>query len=182
MHHRIDSGNADASVEVDVLRAIDKQAVVTNVGAHFGGEARPHHSLRVDAYARFSSPMRELVGCFTHKQLWDGIYAQRLGIDSSKLDPSLRDKIIKAASKAKTIQKRLGGASFLYLMDRFFAPDLEKPERQRPRRRGVITGIDSNAERKKRHSRKVYVRLDEFEVKVSVADIESIYALSLIHI
>jgi len=178
LHRRLDSGKTDAVAEIDVVRAIDKQAVVTNVGAHFGGEARPHHSLRVDAYARFSSPMRELVGCFTHKQLWDGIYAQRLGIDTSKDDPNLRDKIIKAASKAKTTQKRLGGASFLYLMDRFFAPDLEIPEGRRPRRRGVILGIDSNAERKKRkHSRKVYVKIDELEVKVSLADIESIYGV-----
>jgi hypothetical protein len=168
-------------LEADVVRAIDRQAMITNVGAHFGGEARPHYSLRVDAYARFSSPMRELVGCFTHKQLWDGIYAARLGINTSVDDPNLRERIIKAAASAKGTQRRLAGAAFMYLLDAFFAPDLELPEPERPRRQGAIVGMDSTSQSKKRrHSRKIYVKLAELEVKVSVRDLELVFGVSYV--
>lgn len=178
LHHRINGGTTgNAHLEADVLRAIDRQAVMTNVGAHFGGEVRQHYSLRVDAYARFSSPMRELVGCFTHKQLWDGIYAARLGIDTSIGDPELRERIIDAAESAKRTQRRLSAAVHLYLMDAFFAADLKQQEQERPRRPGAIIGIDSTAQSKKRRSRTIYVKIDELEVKVSVDDLKQVYGV-----
>jgi hypothetical protein len=121
--------------------------------------------------------MRELVGCFTHKQLWDGIYAARLGIDTSINDPKLRERVIDAAESGKRKQRRLSGAAYLYLMDAFFAPDLELPEQQRPRRPGAIVGIDSTAQSKKRRSRTIYVKIHELEVKVSVDDLKRVYGV-----
>jgi ribonuclease R len=53
-----------------VLRAIDRQAMMTNVGATFSAKASGHYALRAPSYARFSSPMREIVGCFVHKELY----------------------------------------------------------------------------------------------------------------
>ena len=52
-----------------VMSVIQRQAKVTNSAAHFttnSSNAR-HHSLKLTHYARFSAPMRELVGCFLHK-------------------------------------------------------------------------------------------------------------------
>jgi exoribonuclease R len=93
-----------------VVQAIDRQTMITNAGAHFGGDARPHYSLRVDAYAPFSSPMRDLAGCFT----------TRVGINTSVDDPNLREQIIKAAASTKGAHRCLAGAAFMYLFDAFY--------------------------------------------------------------
>ena len=67
LHHHVDSivqeqgrGSDAATAATAVLRAIDRQAMITNVRAMFKEEAAQHYSIRAEAYARFSSPMREL--------------------------------------------------------------------------------------------------------------------------
>jgi exoribonuclease R len=53
-----------------VIMVIDRQAQMTNQAASFSITPNDgHHALKTTHYARFSSPMRELVGCFTHKEL-----------------------------------------------------------------------------------------------------------------
>jgi ribonuclease R len=53
-----------------VVMVIDRQAQITNQAASFSTTPQDgHHALKTTHYARFSSPMRELVGCFTHKEL-----------------------------------------------------------------------------------------------------------------
>lgn len=55
---------------VAVVQVVERQAMITNVAASFTADPEEgHHSLKMQYYARFSSPMRELVGCFTHKEL-----------------------------------------------------------------------------------------------------------------
>jgi ribonuclease R len=56
----------------NVVNVIERQAMITNVAASFTSDpAQGHHSLKMSHYARFSSPMRELVGCYTHWGLWE---------------------------------------------------------------------------------------------------------------
>ncbi|KAL3928377.1 MAG: hypothetical protein SGARI_005052, partial [Bacillariaceae sp.] len=53
-----------------VVMVIDRQAQITNQAASFSASPQDgHHALQANYYARFSSPMRELVGCYTHKEL-----------------------------------------------------------------------------------------------------------------
>jgi exoribonuclease R len=53
-----------------VVMVIDRQAQITNQAASFSASPEDgHHALKANYYARFSSPMRELVGCYTHKEL-----------------------------------------------------------------------------------------------------------------
>ena len=52
------------------------------LGVFFTAEIDEHYSLKMSHYARFSSPMRELVGCYTHKELFE---AHLGGFSSDKL-------------------------------------------------------------------------------------------------
>ncbi len=57
----------------NTIEAIHRQALMHSTGAHFSSKAVGHFSLKVPLYARFSSPMREIAGCFTHKELKEGL-------------------------------------------------------------------------------------------------------------
>ena len=183
LHHRLDADNNyeknDSGIELRkkerrALMAIDRQAMVTNVSAHFETTRSQHFSLKVDSYARFSSPMRELVGVYTHEQLYEGIHPpKKMKVD--KLDIALRDKIIQTAEGAKKQQKRIGGTVHKYVMDQFFGKDvLIKRKQDRRRHKGCIIGIDCGNFRR---SRRIYVRLysPPLIVKVELADLEGIY-------
>ena len=153
-----------------IVKAIERQAMMTNVAARFQAEkGQGHYALKMASYARFSSPMREIIGCFTHKELWEGINP---GSDTVKADRDehIRSKIIKVAIGSKRKQKQLSGAAFKIAMDNEFLPQLAKPPRQRKKYTGVIAGIDFSS----RGSKKVYVRLAEPRgacVKVYVHDL-----------
>ncbi len=54
-----------------VARAVHRQAIMVNVRSSFQEEADGHHGVGADAYARFSAPMREIVGVFLHKETWE---------------------------------------------------------------------------------------------------------------
>jgi exoribonuclease R len=55
-----------------VVSVINRQAQITNQAASFSSSPEDgHHALKTTHYARFTSPMRELVGCFTHKELYE---------------------------------------------------------------------------------------------------------------
>lgn len=55
-----------------VVAVINRQAQITNQAASFSSSPEDgHHALKMTHYARFSSPMRELVGCYTHLQLYE---------------------------------------------------------------------------------------------------------------
>ena len=53
--------------------AVERQVLVTQRASEFRAEPGRHHALAVDAYARFSSPMREIVGVFVHKELLEAL-------------------------------------------------------------------------------------------------------------
>ena len=79
----LDSLNAESSdfpMWANVVQVIERQAMITNVAASFTADpSEGHHSLKMSYYARFSAPMRELVGCYTHKGLFEaqnGNYSQ----------------------------------------------------------------------------------------------------------
>jgi len=160
-----------------VLQVIHRQAMITNVAASFTPTPEAgHFSLKMTHYARFSSPMRELVGCFTHKELWEG----HLGKFSSphataESDILLRDRVIRAARRAKATQKKLGGALHMHMLNLTFYSDLQKRLPKRPVYRGVVMGMDFSESRGK--GRRVYVKLEDpsIEIKVFGEDLDYHY-------
>lgn len=65
--------------------AIERQILVSNQASEYRSEPGRHHALAATSYARFSSPMREIVGIFTHKELLEalGVAASNFGIAST---------------------------------------------------------------------------------------------------
>ena len=139
-------------------RAIQRQALVINNRSEFDDEAGPHHGVGADAYARFSSPMREIVGIYTHKEaleLLEGKAGEAVGPEEAELQA----RIIEAGNRAKRLQSQVTKAANKIAIDAILAPDLELPVDQRPRRRGVLLGLSPT---------KAYVELADPPVELKV--------------
>jgi hypothetical protein len=168
-----------------VVLVIERQARMTHAAANFeGNPARGHFQLKLDYYARFSSPMRELVGCFTHKELREAHTGKFMSKSVSRsqrtpisplADMKLRDDVIRAAKRAKALQRKLGGAVFLHLMNQLFYKDLLiRNVGKRPIRAGILIGLNFTDNSK---SRRCYVQLEDeaMEIKVFAQDLEYHY-------
>jgi ribonuclease R len=130
LHRHCERGHA-GEAQWAVLRGIDRQAMMTNVKATFAAENRGHHSIRAECYARFSSPMRELVGCFTHKEMRDVFEGRQTGGTTAAEDEAMRVQVIRAALKAKKTQKRLARSGAPLLLTPFAGHALCGPSRTR---------------------------------------------------
>ena len=141
-----------------VRRAIDRQVRYTNRASEFSDRHGPHYALAVDHYARFSSPMREIVGIFTHKELLEA-----LGLNGEPWahDESLRARVIEVANRAQRLQKRIDKEVVLLAMHDLFVEDLSAPKT----RTATIIGLRPT---------RLYVLLDDLplEAKVYVEDLE----------
>jgi ribonuclease R len=148
-----------------VTRAIHRRAMLSGEAAEFSAAPGPHFGVGAKAYARFSSPMRELVGIFTHKEALE-LLAGQAGRTPFYDDAALRDRIIAQGNEAKKRQREITKAANLLAIDALFAGDLERDAATRPRRRGTIMGLAPG---------KVYVVLDDppIEVKIYLADLEA---------
>jgi len=161
-----------------VLQVIERQAMITNVKASYTPEpgVEGHHSLKMSHYARFSSPMRELVGCFTHKELFE---AKKGDFQSSKMttagDILLRDQVIRAARRAKFTQKKLSGAMHMHMLNITFYKDLKMRIINRSVYNGILMGMDFSQKFNK--TRRAYVKLDDpgIEIKVYGEDLDYHY-------
>lgn len=144
-----------------IARAVERQAVMVNVRSVFSAEPGQHYGVGVEPYARFSAPMREIVGCFVHKEA-----VEALGMEPRRPateDAALRDQVMEAANRARERQRRLTDLTNRRVLDQIFAPDLALPRAERPARTGLIMGVNSS---------KVYVTLDSppVDVKLYAAD------------
>ena len=76
-------------------------------GGRSGYAARPgrHHGVGAEAYARFTAPMREVVGVWTHKEVWE------LGSATGTPDDErLRQQVIRSASRSHNQQRQVDKA------------------------------------------------------------------------
>lgn len=143
-----------------VAAALERQVVLTNVRSAFTATPGAHHGVGADPYARFSAPMREIVGVYVHGEATEKLAGRPLrSFDQSE---ALRDAVIDAANRAKDRQRQLSDAANRLVLDRLFAADLEAEPR--PVRSGTVLGVSAS---------KVYVLLDEppIEVKVYIGDL-----------
>jgi exoribonuclease R len=144
-------GDADKEY---LREALQHQAILVNVRSMFTAEPGPHFGIGADVYARFSAPMREIVGIYVHKELWellDGV--------APTTDESLRDSVIDAANTSRQLQRDLTHQANRLVLDQIFEPELQRPIEKRPIRRGVVLGF---------RGAKVYIRLLDPPIEVKV--------------
>jgi ribonuclease R len=147
-----------------LVEAIERQAILTNVRSTFGADPGAHHGIGAPVYARFSSPMREVVGIFTHKEALE-MLGDAAEASPSAEDEALRDRVVEAGNRAKSVQKSLTRAAHLEAMRRLFGQDVKAAMPDRPVHRGTMLGMKPTV---------VYVRLDDppLEVKVHLRDLK----------
>jgi ribonuclease R len=144
-----------------IARAVERQAVMVNVRSTLSAEPGEHFGVGAHPYARFSAPMREIVGCFVHKEA-----VELLGLaprSPTASDDALRDAVMASANAARERQRRLTDLTNRRVIDQVLAPDLLVPRAQRPLRPGTVMGVTSS---------KIHVTLDSppIDVKVYVYD------------
>ena len=140
-----------------IRQAIDRFVRYSNRASEFCPEAGPHHALGVDAYARFSSPMREIVGVFTHKELLEAMgMAPARAVED---DETLRSRVISSANAAKARQKRLDKEVQLEVITRLLRSELGTPHDERRWRVGTVVGVNRG---------RAYVCMDEFAIDLKV--------------
>ena len=151
---RVKASGADKGI----LAAIQRHALMLSPASRFSAEAGVHHSLKLDQYARFSSPMREIAGVFTHREYLQYLAFQRAE-DEGFADDELREKVILAANRSKEIQKKLNKVVMKKAIDQLFESQLAKDVSKRDVWQGTIISL-----RKTR----VYVRLDVPSITVKI--------------
>ncbi len=140
--------------------ALQRQALLLNQRSMFSAEPGLHYGVGAPCYARFTSPMREVVGIFTHKEALEslGLIAPYAG------DDALREAIITAANRAKDVQHQLTKAANQLVIAALLNADLALPAAERRGRPGTIVGFAED---------KAYVLLDQppLELKVYARDL-----------
>ena len=139
-----------------VREAIARQALLVNVRSTFTSEPGPHFGIGADVYARFSAPMREIVGIFVHGELWELLGEAHKGPES---DESLRQVVIDAANRSRQVQRDLTREANRLALDRLFERELETPASERPIRSGTVMGLGDN---------RVYIRLHDPPIDVKI--------------
>jgi ribonuclease R len=145
-----------------VSQALRRQAILVNVRSTFGPEAGEHYGVGARPYARFSAPMREIVGVFVHKELVEMLGLVAAG--DAVVDDALRVRVIDAANGAKDRQRRLDDFVFERFLEQLFAEDARKPAAKRKVRTGTVVGITPA---------KLHITLDDppVDVKLYVRDL-----------
>lgn len=139
---------APGSKEDRVARALSRQAVMVNLRSEYSTEPGPHTGVGAEPYARFSAPMRELVGVYLHKEaveLLTGV------APPAEQDEALRAQVVQVANQSRQTQRNVTNLANELVLDRVFRPELAKPAAQRRRFEGTVMGVAPG---------KVHVRLD----------------------
>ena len=136
--------------------ALQRQILICNQASEYRPEPGRHHALAVPSYARFSSPMREIVGIFIHKELLEA-----LGAESPSQDPQLRDQIIDIANQSRQTQKQISKAIEFVALQNLL-------KKQHLVHQGIIMGFKGD---------KIYVACDEIacDLKVNQQDLQQQY-------
>ncbi|MBI5513303.1 MAG: RNB domain-containing ribonuclease [Deltaproteobacteria bacterium] len=151
----------------DLGRALHRQALVTNFPGSFSAEPGGHHGVGARAYARFSAPMREVVGVFLHKELLEALGAGSAPRPGAPDDEALRLRVVAAANRSKVVQASVNRAVNAAALDALFGAELRLPEEARAVRSGVVVGFEDG---------RVHVTLDDppMDVKVYHVDLSEL--------
>lgn len=137
-----------------VARVIEHMALFTGGRSGFSAEPAGHHGVGADVYARFTAPMREVVGVFVHKEAWEHLGVSRAAPNHA--DEALREGVIDAAGRAKSEQRALTSAANRLCLDRMFRADLANGNAGRS---GTVMGLSGG---------KVRIELDDPPIQVKL--------------
>lgn len=144
-----------------VARAIHRQAMVATRSAVFTANPAVHHGVGADVYARFTAPMREVVGVFCHKEMWELLgHAPR----NAEADRVLREQVIAESHRARKLQRQLDRDANRLVLDQLLADGGTW--------RGTVLGMSKG---------RLYVQLDDppVDVKVYVRHLEAQHGCEL---
>ena len=133
-----------------ITLAIHNQALRINERSLYSPAPESHFGVGAEVYARFSAPMREIVGIFTHKEAIELLRGQ--GGAAVGKDEELRAAVIEAGNRSKGRQSSLTKAVEGLAIDQLLRRDLELAPAERPWRRGTLTGVGRG---------RAYVHLDD---------------------
>ncbi len=151
------AGLPQGSEDARMRMAVERQVRYANRSSDFSATVGPHFALGVDHYARFTAPMREVVGIFTHKEALEVIGYEKPADPSA--DEILRDRVIEAANRGNATQRSIDRDIGLLVIKQIFDDDLTKPLEDRPIRKGTILGSRST---------QLYVVLDDIPIDVKI--------------
>lgn len=151
-------GLPEGGREGRIASAIHRQAIVVNARSSFSAAVGLHHGVGAEAYARFSAPMREIVGVFVHHEM------QELLSGEGTADPALREAVVVAANHSKDTQRKANDLVGHRFLDALLDRDLALPVAERPRRKGTVMGFTSS---------KLHVTLDDppVDLKLYLRDV-----------
>ena len=136
----------DRLPEGRLARAVHRQAILTNHPGRFQSERAGHHGVGAEAYARFSAPMREIVGVFLHHELWEA----KAG---APLSPTWgQGEVVARANASTRLQGQLTAQSNRLILDQLF-------EDRRGPWKATVMGITRS---------KIHLQLDEPPIDVKV--------------
>ena len=152
---------APGTKEDRLVAALTRQSVMVNLRSEYSTEPGKHVGVGAEPYARFSAPMREMVGVFLHKEAMELITGEHPPVEE---DEVLRAEVVKVANRSRGTQRKVQDLSNEVVMNRLFTPELSKPRAQRTRFVGTVMGLTSN---------KVHVRFDTppLDVKLYLFDL-----------
>jgi len=134
--------------EERLARAVMRQAMMVNMRSEYSTEPGAHSGVGAEPYARFSAPMREMVGVFLHKEALELLRGdQRADLG----DVALRAEVVTVANRARETQRKVQDLSNEAVLNRLFRPELGLPAPQRTRFRATVMGFSGA---------KVHVKLD----------------------
>lgn len=143
-----------------VALALQRQALLVNQRSTYAPEPGLHYGVGAPCYARFSSPMREVVGIHTHREALEAMgFVPPTPVVAGELEA-----IVDAANRSKDLQHTLTQRANRLVLESLFTGDLAYPENERPRRMGTVMGLGRD---------RLFVLLDTppLEVKVYSRDL-----------
>lgn len=146
-----------SGVDDRLLSVVHRHSLMLSTASRFTAESGEHHSLKLQQYARFSSPMREVAGIYTHREYLQFLNHQEKSVDSD--DSVLREQVIDAANHSKEIQKKLNKAVMKNAIDQLFSDQLELRAKDRYMWSGTVISLRST---------RIYVKIDSPAITVKV--------------
>jgi ribonuclease R len=132
-----------------VAKALERQSLLVSLRSSYTSEPGVHFGVGAEPYARFSAPMREVVGVFLHRQMQQVLSGDAA---SDPGDIALRERVIESANRARDTQRRVSDLVERLALDRLFEKQLALPLAARRRFVGTVMGVTGA---------KIFVHLDE---------------------
>jgi ribonuclease R len=132
-----------------VGRALERQSLLVSLRSSYASEPGPHFGVGAEPYARFSAPMREVVGIYLHRQMQQALARET---EPDEGDVALRERVIESANRARDIQRRVNDLVERLALDRLFERELALPRAERRRFTATVMGVSGA---------KIFVHLDD---------------------